>query len=211
MQDLPQLILAQLAHAMQTLELRKITRQIFFGRYTSHIFIAGAASDFLHIISQIARRCIVVNLCNIRHIHAHAEGFGADHHNCLPGAESLLRCVLLHTVQTAIVTANFILHQRGHGIVDFLHCRGKWAVDQRFAAFGHKLFDLLCNMIDLKFVPAPFNGLFQRMNIKVDVVTAYTTQIQDWIVQLQGVDGILHHVILPAIHSSSGQAKDREV
>ena len=66
-------------------------------------------------------------------------------------------------------------------------------------------------MIDLKFVPAPFNGLFQRMNIKVDVVTAYTTQIQDWIVQLQGVDGILHHVILPAIHSSSGQAKDREV
>ena len=52
-QDLPQLILAQLAHAMQTLELRKITRQIFFGRYTSHIFIAGAASDLLHIIGRL--------------------------------------------------------------------------------------------------------------------------------------------------------------
>ena len=153
----------------------------------------------------------MVHLHNVRHVHAHTECFGADHHNCLVVLESILCSVLFSPFHTCVVTADFILYTERYRLINAVHRRTERAVDQCLFAFCHIFCDLLRHMVHLKLITALIRLLVQRVNIKVDVIAADTAQIQDGLIQSQRADGVLHHVIPATKHSRCRQAEHREV
>ena len=211
MENLPQLVLPQFAHAMQPLELGHIHGQEFFDGCTTEILIAGRTADLLDIVCQVSGGCIVIYLHNIRYIHTHAKGLGTDHHKGFTGLECSLCGILFFLTESCMIAADFIAGRRRHFLIDVVHCGAEGTVDQGLFPLGHGFRNFLYNMIYLKFVVAPLCGFVQRMDIKVDIVTANPTQIQNRLVQTQSVNGILYHILLAAIDSGGSQAEHREV
>ena len=211
MENLPQLVLPQFAHAMQPLELGHIHGQEFFNGRTTEILVPGHTADLLDIICQVSSGSIVIYPHNIRYIHAHAEGLGTDHHKGFTGLECSLCGILFFLTESCMIAADFIAGRRRHFLIDVVHCGAEGTVDQSLFSLGHGFRNFLCYMVHLEFVVATLCRFIQRMDIKVDVVTANPTQILDGIVQAQSINGILHHIFPAAIDSSGSQAEYREV
>ena len=211
MENLPQLVLPQFAHAMQPLELGHIHGQEFFDGCTTEILIAGRTADLLDIVCQVSGGCIVIYLHNIRYIHTHAKGLGTDHHKGFTGLECSLCGILLFLAQPCVVATDPAPDICGNYPVDIIHRGTEGTVDQGLFPCSHGFRNFLCYMVHLEFVVATLCRFVQRMDIKVDVVTANPTQILDGIVQAQSINGILHHIFPAAIDSSGSQAEYREV
>ena len=99
----------------------------------------------------------------------------------------------------------------GNYPVNIIHRGTEGTIDQGLFPCSHGFHNFLCYMVHLEFVVATLCRFIQRMDIKVDVVAANPAQILDRIVQAQSINGILYHILLAAIDSSSSQAEYWEV
>ena len=195
--DLLKLPLAKPRERIQRLGIANILHKEVDAGLGPQAALATATTNFLNIVGQIARRCIVVHGIDVIDIDAHAKRLGAHEHPAAARRKRVLNDLLVRGIFAAVIAQDFRIRNAAL-IDDRIDMTLIWAIDNGMAVVAHGLINPLLSEVGFYLLDGTGQLAFASPdNVEGDVVTTRVAQERLAVAKLQVGNRMRNDIIAP--------------